>query len=144
MEPMARAVADGNIQAMQQFISDSPWSDAAVIEECRGELGFDHYEVRGWCGWHHHTALSTRSVSHHFLVQLRLDLGVEAPALIVSQVRRRLPTVLPKREFEVSAVLDELKRIQQQNYAAYRSPRTRRRHKIRLQSSLPNSRCCTS
>lgn len=112
------------------------WPVETVIEECKGELGFDHYEVRGWRGWHHHTALTI--LSHHFLVQLRLDLGVEAPALTVSQVRRLLQVVLPKREFDAQAMLAELKRIQQQNYAAYRSHRKRRRRKIRLQSSLPN------
>lgn len=112
------------------------WPVETVIEECKGELGFDHYEVRGWRGWHHHTALTL--LSHHFLVQLRLDLGVDAPALTVSQVRRLLQVVLPKREFDIQSALAELQRIQQQNYAAYRSHRKRRRRKIRLQSSLPN------
>lgn len=109
------------------------WPVETVIEECKGELGFDHYEVRGWRGWHHHTALTL--LSHHFLVQVRLDLGADAPALTVSQVRRLLQTVLPKRTFDTQAVLEELRRIQQQNYAAYRSHRKHRRRKIRLESS---------
>jgi SRSO17 transposase len=32
IEPMAQALEDGNIQAMQQFISAGAWSDAAVIQ----------------------------------------------------------------------------------------------------------------
>ena len=39
-------------------------------EECKGEVGLDHYEVRGWIGWHHHTAMTL--LAHHFLVRLRV------------------------------------------------------------------------
>jgi hypothetical protein len=62
------------------------WPIETTIEECKEELGFDHYEVRGWVGWHHHTTMTL--LSHHFLVQLRVELGAEAPALTVSQARK--------------------------------------------------------
>jgi SRSO17 transposase len=112
------------------------WPVETVIEECKGELGYDHYEVRGWRGWHHHTALTL--LAHHFLVEVRLEMGDQAPALTVAQVRRRLQVVLPKREFDARAALAELERIQRQNYAAYRSHRKRRRHHRTYQSTLPN------
>ncbi|MCA1598009.1 MAG: IS701 family transposase, partial [Chloroflexi bacterium] len=38
-----------------------------------GEVGLDQYEVRGWVGWHHHTALSL--LAHHFLVWQRCRMG---------------------------------------------------------------------
>lgn len=111
------------------------WPVETVIEECKGELGFDHYEVRSWRGWQHHTTLTL--LAHHFLVRLRVQMGHEAPALTVAQVRRLLQVTLPKREFDAPTALDELARIQQQNYAAYRSHRKRTRHQIQHQGSPP-------
>lgn len=101
------------------------WPVESVIEECKDELGLDHYEVRGWVGWHHHTTMTL--LAHHFLVRLRVKMGAQAPALTVSQVRRLLQVVLPKREFDAQDALAELERIQRQNHAAYRSHRKRRR-----------------
>ncbi|MCA1598839.1 MAG: IS701 family transposase [Chloroflexi bacterium] len=49
------------------------WCVEAGIEESKGECGLDHYEVRGWVGWHHHTALTF--LAHHFLVRQRCRLG---------------------------------------------------------------------
>lgn len=97
------------------------WPVETVIEECKSELGLDHYEVRGWTGWHHHTAMTM--LSHHFLVELRVEMGADAPALTVAQARKLLQVVLPKREFDEAGVIAEIERIQQQNYAAYRSHR---------------------
>lgn len=99
------------------------WPVESVIEECKDELGLDHYEVRGWVGWHHHTTMTL--LAHHFLVRLRVKLGARAPALTVSQVRRLLQVVLPRREFDAREALAELERIQRQNHAAYRSHRKR-------------------
>jgi len=109
------------------------WPVETVIEECKGELGLDHYEVRGWRGWHHHTTLTM--LAHHFLVQLRVEMGAEAPALTVAQARRLLQVVLPKREFDAQAVLAEIERMQRQNHAAYRSHRNRHRRALRENSS---------
>ncbi|HEX9596031.1 MAG TPA: IS701 family transposase [Anaerolineales bacterium] len=110
------------------------WPVESVIEECKGELGLDHYEVRGWVGWHHHTTMTL--LAHHFLMRLRVNRGIEAPALTVAQVRKLLQVVLPKREFNAQEALDELARIQRQNYGAYRSHKKRRRRAAK--SSPPN------
>jgi SRSO17 transposase len=100
------------------------WPIESTFAECKGELGMDHYEVRNWRGWHHHMTMTM--LSHHFLVGVRVEMGDEAPALTVSQVRRMLNVILPKREFDAQAALEEIQRTQQQNYAAYRSHRKRR------------------
>lgn len=55
------------------WASGMRWPIESAIEECRGELGMDHYEMRGWKGWHHHMTMTL--LSHHFLVRLRLRLG---------------------------------------------------------------------
>lgn len=101
------------------------WPVESVIEECKDELGLDHYEVRGWIGWHHHTTMTL--LAHSFLVRLRVTMGAQAPALTVSQARRLLQVVLPKREYDAQAALAEIERIQRQNHAAYRSHKKRRR-----------------
>ena len=105
------------------------WPIESAIEECKGELGMDHYEVRNWRGWHHHMTMTM--LSHHFLVRVRVDMGDQAPALTVSQVRKLLQVVLPQRQFDSKSILQELQRTQKQNYAAYRSHRKRRRQKSR-------------
>ena len=84
----------------------------------------DHYEVRNWCGWHYHMTMTM--LSHHFLVRLHVKMGDKAPALTFPQTRQLLQVILPKREFDAQGVLEEIKRIQKQNYAAARSHRKRR------------------
>jgi len=101
------------------------WPVETVIEECKSELGLDHYEVRGWVGWHHHTTMTL--LAHHFLVRLRVKHGTDAPALTASQARKLLQVVLPQRDYNSEEALAELARIQRQNHAAYRSHKKRRR-----------------
>ncbi|MDZ7289119.1 MAG: IS701 family transposase [candidate division KSB1 bacterium] len=101
------------------------WPIETTIEECKGDLGMDHYEVRNWRGWHHHMTMTM--LSHHFLVRIRVEMGDDAPALTVSQARQLLKVILPKRELDAQALLQEIQRTQQQNYNAYRSHRKRRR-----------------
>ncbi len=55
------------------WVSGMRWPVESAILECKRELGMDHYEVRGWIGWHHHLTLSL--LAHHFLVRLRCRLG---------------------------------------------------------------------
>lgn len=43
------------------------WPVETAIQECKGGLGMDHYEVRSWTGWHHHMTLCL--LAHHFLVR---------------------------------------------------------------------------
>jgi SRSO17 transposase len=49
------------------------WPVESAIEESKGECGMDHYEVRGWVGWHHHMTMTL--LAHHFLVRQRCRLG---------------------------------------------------------------------
>ena len=45
------------------------WPIETALEESKGGLGLDHYEVRSWVGWHHHITLCL--LAHHFLVRTR-------------------------------------------------------------------------
>jgi SRSO17 transposase len=49
------------------------WPVESALEESKGECGMDHYEVRGWVGWHHHITMTC--LAHHFLVRQRCRLG---------------------------------------------------------------------
>ena len=49
------------------------WPVEQAIKEAKQELGLDHYEVRGWRGWHHHTTMTL--LAQHFLMRLRSRLG---------------------------------------------------------------------
>jgi SRSO17 transposase len=54
-------------------LSGMRWPVESAIQESKGELGMDHYEVRTWPGWHHHMTMTL--LAHHFLVRLRIRLG---------------------------------------------------------------------
>ena len=97
------------------------WPIETLFEEAKGEVGFDHYEIRSWLGWHHHMLLV--SLAHHFLVRLRLRFHHLAPALTVYQVRLLLTTVLPKLLLDATAALARVIYYQKRNYQAYLSHR---------------------
>lgn len=64
-----------------------------VFEECKGEVGMDHFEVRAFHGWHHHMTLM--AMSHWFLVRLKRELGAKyRPGITVSMVRQLISKIL--------------------------------------------------
>ncbi len=46
------------------------WRVEQDYQQTKDELGLDHYEGRGWLGWHHHVTMTT--VAYGFLVRERL------------------------------------------------------------------------
>jgi len=51
-------------------LARSRWRVEQDYRELKGALGLDHFEGRGWAGWHHHVTLV--SVAHGFLTLERL------------------------------------------------------------------------
>lgn len=59
-------------------LARSRWRVEQDYRELKGALGLDHFEGRGWVGWHHHVTLV--SVAHGFLTLERL----RSPNLVAS------------------------------------------------------------
>ncbi len=52
------------------------WTIEEAIEEAKGEVGLDHYEVRSWHGWYRHVTLAL--LAHAYLVTTRAAASPEA------------------------------------------------------------------
>jgi SRSO17 transposase len=52
-------------------VAGKRWTIEAGIEEAKGEVGLDHYEVRTWQGWYRHLTLAL--LAHALLVVLRTE-----------------------------------------------------------------------
>jgi len=55
----------------------SRWTIEQCIEEAKGQVGLDEYEVRSWQGWYRHITLSM--LAHAFLTVLRAQSQAELP-----------------------------------------------------------------
>jgi hypothetical protein len=90
-------------------ISGMRWPIEIIFEEAKGEVCFDHYEMRSWLDWHHHILLL--ALAHHFLVRVRIRFQNLSPALPVYQVQLLLASVLPKPIFDATAALQRVQFI---------------------------------
>ncbi len=79
------------------------WPVEIIFRAGKVEVGFDHYELRSWLGWHHHMVFAF--LAHLFLVRMRIFFKKRAPALTVYQVRLLLLSVLPMPKFDISAAI---------------------------------------
>jgi SRSO17 transposase len=51
------APADTGVGAMVRA-AGARWAIEVALEEAKGEVGLDEYEVRRWGGWHRHVTLA--------------------------------------------------------------------------------------
>ena len=81
------------------------WIEHA-FEVGKGECGLDHYEVRGWTGWHHHMALVM--MAQLFLLKVAKDKEAELPLLSAKDIMLLLVYFLPRKEPTVKEIEEEM------------------------------------
>jgi SRSO17 transposase len=54
------------------------WQIEEGFEQAKGEVGLDHYEVRGWPGWYRHITLAL--LAYAFLAVVRAQATSPEPA----------------------------------------------------------------
>jgi SRSO17 transposase len=94
---LSNAAADTPQQTLVWLLG-MRWPIELAIRECKDELGMDHYEVRGWRGWHHHLTMTL--LAHHFLVWQRIQVGEKITGTnraAGAAAARRDPTAAPAR-----------------------------------------------
>ena len=84
-------------------MSGMRWPVEIILRAGKVEVGFDHYELRSWIGWHHHMLFVF--LAHHFLVRMRIFFKERAPALTVYQVRLLLLSILPMPIFDLTVAI---------------------------------------
>jgi len=106
------------------WLSGIRWSVEQCFQECKSELGMDHYEVRKYTGWNRH--MLTCMLAHFFLWHIKIELKEDAPSLTLPQIRLLLKAVLPLKTYSTQEMIELVRWIQIKNHKAYLSHRKRK------------------
>ncbi|MEU0157068.1 IS701 family transposase [Micromonospora fulviviridis] len=72
-------------------VAGSRWSIEELFQTGKGQVGLDHYQVRGWTGWHRFITLAMLALAVlTILAAQQADTGPEIIALTVAEIRRLL------------------------------------------------------
>jgi SRSO17 transposase len=92
---LSNAPPETSLHKLVKMSSTRYWIERA-IEDGKGEIGMDDYEVRKWKGWHHHMTMTMLAML--LLLEMKIDLEDKCPDLTVQDVRDILQRTLPKKE----------------------------------------------
>jgi hypothetical protein len=99
------------------------------LEDAKGEAALDHYQVRGWRGWHHHMTLTLLAML--FLLQLTLLLREKAPLLTLQDSREILETFLPRKSYSPKEFIQLLQQKHQDRLSARRSHAKKQKQRLK-------------
>ncbi|WP_446685681.1 IS701 family transposase [Micromonospora polyrhachis] len=74
-------------------VAGSRWSIEELFQTGKGQVGLDHYQVRGWTGWHRHITLTMLALAVLTILAAtaqQSDANPELIALTVPEIRRLL------------------------------------------------------
>jgi SRSO17 transposase len=115
---LSNAVAESTIEQLAKKQGQRYWIEK-TFETAKGECGLDHYEVRGWDGWHRHMALVM--IAQFFLLQEKMLNENEIPLLSERDIMELLALFLPQKEQTIETVLKEMKERHAQRAKATKS-----------------------
>jgi SRSO17 transposase len=104
------------------------WVERA-LEDAKGEAALDHYQVRGWRGWHHHMTLTLLAML--FLLQLTLRFREKAPLLTLQDSREILETFLPRKSYSPKEFIQLLQQKHQDRLSARRSHAKKQKQRLK-------------
>ena len=107
------------------------WTVESCFHEAKGELGMDHYQVRGWRCLRRHFFVT--QLSHLFCARMRQQYddqtGEQPGRLTVEQVRSAMNTWLSSVDLKPAARQDRYKQeLEKQRYYQRRSQQARKSH----------------
>ena len=91
------------------------WIERA-FQDAKSHCGLDHYQVRGWQGWHHHAALVMMAM--FFMLKEKLLNEEEVPLLSCYDIEILLTHFLPKRGTTKDEVIAQMERRHRKRQAA--------------------------
>jgi len=102
------------------------WPIEQCFNECKSNLGMDHYESRSWNAWHMHMLLVL--IAHLFTVMLRQQYTKpdSTPVLTMPMVKTLMGASLTKNINQIKRSLQQIKYYLKRNAIAYNSHRKKR------------------
>jgi SRSO17 transposase len=102
----SNASFDTTIEQLAMRQGQRYWIEHA-FEVGKGDCGLDHYEVRGWDGWHRHMALVM--MAQYFLLHEKMLHEKDYPLLSARDIMELLAIFLPQKERTAETIIAAMK-----------------------------------